>query len=131
MLVGRINVLETKRETLAAKLEALDRPAPEIGPDVEEKIAQAAGEWREVLGRQVPVARRILSKLLQEKIVFQPEDRDGRRGFGFTAVGTIEPLLEGVVPGCLQTVVALMSRSANTLSAWIVAAAQVDEQCRV
>ena len=53
------------------------------------------------------MARQILSKLLQEKIVFQPEDRDGRRGFGFTAVGTIEPLLEGAVPGCLQSVVAL------------------------
>jgi len=37
--------------------------------------------------------------LQEEKIVFEPEDRDGRMGFRFEAVGPIKPLLEGAVPG--------------------------------
>ena len=98
VFVGRINALETRREALSARLEALDRPVPEIDENVEEKIAQATEEWREVLGRQVPVARQILGRLLREKITFTPEERQGRDGFKFSAVGTVRPLLEGAVP---------------------------------
>ena len=41
----------------------------------------------------------IVSKLLTEKIIFAPKDRDGRRGFRFQATGTVEKLLAGRVPG--------------------------------
>ena len=67
----------------------------------------------------MPVARQILGKLLQEKIVFEPEDRDGRRGFRFKAVGTVEPLLERAVPGCLQSVAALDAQSWNRMAQWL------------
>jgi len=39
--------------------------------------------------------------------VFEPEDRDGRMGFRFEAVGPIKPVLEGAVPGGVQRMAAL------------------------
>ena len=32
----------------------------------------AVGEWREIVGRQVPQARQIVQKLLAEKLAFAP-----------------------------------------------------------
>ena len=54
------------------------------------------------LGRQVPQARQIVSKLLADRLTFTPEDRDGRRGFRFQAIGTVEKLIAGLVPGVSQ-----------------------------
>jgi len=65
---------------------------------LERELLDAVGEWREILGRQVPQARQIVQKLLAERITFQPEDRDGRRGFRFEATGTVEKLLKGSIP---------------------------------
>ena len=51
--------------------------------------------------------------------MFEPEDRDGHKGFRFEAVGTIKPLLEGAVPGCLKGVAALKCESWNRLMGWL------------
>ena len=56
-----------------------------------------------MLGRHVAQARQIVVKLLEGRLTFEPETRDGRRGFRFHAVGTVAKLVTGVVPGELST----------------------------
>ena len=84
---------------------------------MERKLRNAVEEWRAILGRQVPLARQIVNKLLAEKITFTPEDRDGRRGIRFEATGTVEKLVEGIVPGRLPAVVSPTGEIWNTVFA--------------
>ena len=65
---------------------------------------QKVGEWRSLLERHVPQARQVLSKLRRKKLVFQPEERLGKRGDTLTRVGTIVTLLTGSVPEFSQAV---------------------------
>ncbi len=90
---------------LERRLEALDAPTLTFDAKLEQRLRDAVAEWRAILGRQVPQARQIVTKLLADKLTFTPEDRDGRRGFRFRATGTVEKLVAGVVPGSLQAVV--------------------------
>lgn len=102
-LVEAIRAQESRRKALERRLEELRRPVATFDPALEAKLRAAAGEWREVLGRQVPVARQIVQKLLAEKITFKPEERDGQLGFRFEATGTLERLIAGMVPGGLAS----------------------------
>ena len=75
-----------------------------------------------MLGRHVAQARQIIVKLLVGRLTFEPETRDGRRGFRFHAVGTVAKLIAGVVPGevsCLQAVASLSIPSWNRLHGWL------------
>jgi hypothetical protein len=86
-------------------LRALDAPVVDVDAGIEQKLTEAVGEWREVLGRQTPQARQIISKLFVEKVSFAPEGRaDGRKGFPFSAIGTVEKLISGAVPRVSQAV---------------------------
>ena len=105
-LVEAIKAQETQRQRLEARLDTLAAPAPAFDLRSEERLREAVEEWREVLGRQVPLARQVLAKLLEEKVSFVPEDRKGRRGFRFRAAGTVERLVAGAVPGLVRAVVA-------------------------
>jgi hypothetical protein len=102
-LVKSLKEHEAQRELLEQRLEALNRPEVAFDAEMEQRLTASVEEWREILGRQVPVARQILTKLLAGRITFAPEERDGRRGFRFTATGTVEKLVEGVVPGSFRT----------------------------
>ena len=52
------------------------------------KIADRLRDWRGLLGRQLPQARHIISKLLGGRLVVTPETRDGVRGFRLTGSGS-------------------------------------------
>jgi len=101
-LVKSLKEHEAQRELLEQRLEALNRPEVTFDAEMEQRLTAAVEEWREILGRQVPVARQIVTKLLDGRITFTPEERDGHRGFRFTATGTVEKLVEGVVPGSFR-----------------------------
>lgn len=99
-LVKCLKEHEAERESLEQRLETLDTPPVSFDAEMERRLAERVDQWREILGRQVPVARQIVTKLLAGRITFAPEERDGHQGFRFTATGTVEKLVEGVVPGC-------------------------------
>jgi len=113
---------DAQRQLLEQRLETLDTPPVTFDAEMERRLAERVDQWREILGGQVPVARQIVTKLLAEKITFSPEDHDGRRGFRFQATGTVEKLIEGVVPGSFRTVVSPrgMNRSKTKELPWIV-----------
>ena len=102
-LVEAIKVHERQRVALERRLAALRRPPVTFDAALERRLLAAVGEWREVLGRHVAQARQIVVKLLEGRLTFEPETRNGRRGFRFHAVGTVAKLISGVVPGELST----------------------------
>ncbi len=104
-LVEAMKDKDAQRSAIASRLSVLDTPPVAFDAQLEAKLTKAVEEWRTILGGQVPLARQIVSKLLTEKIIFAPEDRDGRRGFRFQATGTVEKLLAGRVPGRFPAVV--------------------------
>lgn len=104
-LVEAIKAQDGQRQALERRLRALDSPVAKFDPALERRLREAVGEWRAVLGQQVAQARQVVQKLLAEKVTFTPIDRSGRRGFRFQTVGTVEKLIFGSVPGCLQSVV--------------------------
>ena len=102
-LVEAIKAHEGQRVALERRLEALRRPPVTFDAALERRLQTAVAEWRNVLGRHVAQARQIVVKLLEGRLTFEPETRDGRRGFRFHAVGTVAKLVTGVVPGELST----------------------------
>ncbi len=78
---------------------ALQSPKGRPESCLEARLRATVCEWREVLGRQVPQARQIVTKLLDSKPTFSPESREGRSGFRFQATGTVAKLVGGIVPG--------------------------------
>ncbi len=100
-LVAAIKAAEGQRQTLERRLAALAAPVVIFDATLEGRLRKAAGEWRDVLGRQVPLARQIVAKLLDGRVTFSPASQDGREGFQFRATGSVEKLIAGAVPGNL------------------------------
>jgi hypothetical protein len=98
-LVESLTASDRERRALESRLAALDRPVPTLDQALETRLRRAAEEWRGVLGRQVGLARQIMTKLLAGRVTFEPEDRHGLPGFRFRAVGTLAKLVTGLVPG--------------------------------
>ena len=115
-LVDAIKIQDSQRRLLERKLEDLRRPAVVFDQALEQRLRAAVGEWRDVLGRQIPQARQIVTKLLEGRLTFTPELSDGRPGFRFQATGTVEKLISGVVPECLR---AVASPSNPILNSWV------------
>ena len=53
-------------------------------------------DWRALLTRHVPQARKMLQTLLLERLVFTPKEDEAGRYYEFTARGSLEPLLGGI-----------------------------------
>ena len=98
-LVEALKAQEAQRSALRRRLDALQAPAVAFDRALEERLAAAVKEWREVLGRQVVQARQILTKLLDGRLTFEPAAREGRSGFRFYGTGTVAKLIAGIVPG--------------------------------
>lgn len=109
-------------------LEAESGPVDDV--ELERRIKLAVQQWHDVLGRQVVVARQIVRKLIDGKITFTPEERDGRKGFRFKAIGTLTPFLEGVIPGAAARL-QVMASPTGTISPWIAEFVGTTGCCRV
>jgi lipopolysaccharide biosynthesis regulator YciM len=94
-LVDAIKVQDGQRRALERRLEALQRPPVAFDRVLERRLRAAVDEWRDVLGRQVAQARQIVTKLLQNRLTFTPEKRDGHCVFRFQAIGSVAKLIAG------------------------------------
>jgi hypothetical protein len=61
---------------------------------IERDLRARVKEWRGLLGRQVPVARQIVAKLLDGRLVFTPRDD---RTYEFRGRVSLGGLLQGTV----------------------------------
>ena len=101
-LVQAIRDQERRQQTLRAELANLDRPrvVPLSVGNLKALLGTKAEEWQGLLRRHAPIARQMVRKLVEGRIVFTP-DREARR-YRFMATGTLANFFSGIV--CPQAV---------------------------
>jgi predicted nucleic acid-binding Zn-ribbon protein len=90
---------EQRRTHLRAELVKLERASQFKAFDVrriERELRKRLADWRELLRRQAPVARQVVSHLLDGRIVCTPNQDE--RLYRFTGRVKFDQLLSGVVP---------------------------------
>jgi site-specific DNA recombinase len=98
-LVAKVKERERQRASLQAELTALENlrsagavDAEQLSADVSERLT----DWHGALRREPPVARQILRKVLNGRLVFDPrEDEDGARFYQFSVPATLARLIDG------------------------------------
>lgn len=63
--------------------------------NLKELLRTKAAEWQALLRKHAPIARQMVRKLVEERIVFTP-DREGRR-YTFLPTGTLANFFSGIV----------------------------------
>ena len=101
-LVQAIRDQERRHQTLRAELADLDRPrvVPLSVGHLKAMLQTKADEWRGLLRKHAPIARQMVRKLVEGRIVFTP-DPEARR-YTFLAMGTLANFFSGIV--CPQAV---------------------------
>jgi hypothetical protein len=101
-LVQAIRDQERRQQTLRAELADLDRPrvVPLSVGHMKAMLQTKADEWRALLRKHAPIARQMVRKLVEGRIVFTP-DREARR-YTFLVTGTLANFFSGIV--CPQAV---------------------------
>jgi hypothetical protein len=80
-----------------------------------------ADEWRALLRKHAPIARQMLRKLVEGRIVFTP-DREARR-YTFRVSGTLGNFFKGIV--CPQAVASPSTLSWNQIAAFLTSMRQL------
>jgi hypothetical protein len=101
-LVQAIRDHERRQQTLRAELANLDRPrvVPLSVGHLKALLLARAEEWQGLLRKHAPIARQMVRKLVEGRIVFTP-DREARRDT-FLAQGTMATFFSGIV--CPQAI---------------------------
>lgn len=89
---------EARKENLVAELEQLQALTTTLSLDerqISKRLRDALGNQSALLGRHVPLARQMLTTLLDGHILCEPIQEDHRPGYRFTATGTFGRLLTG------------------------------------
>jgi site-specific DNA recombinase len=96
-LVTGIRERERRKDALLRELAELNRPRVRPLPPAKQQqlLESKLSEWRELLRANAPKARQMLRKLIDGRIVFNPET--SLRRYRFVANGTMSQLLSGLV----------------------------------
>jgi hypothetical protein len=96
-LVQAIRDQERRHQAIGAQLVDLKRPrvVPMTAPQLRAVLCEKANEWRALLRKHAPIARQMIRKLVEGRIVFTP-DRQARR-YTFRATGTLATFFSGIV----------------------------------
>ena len=97
VLAAALKERETRRAHIRHELAALDAPtAARFDPRrVERELRKRLTEWRDLLGRHTPIARQIVTKLLDGRIVWTPKPEAGCYEFHGRTV--LDRLLTGLI----------------------------------
>lgn len=101
-LVQAIREQERRQQTLRAELADLDRPrvVPLSVVPLKAMLQTKADEWRGLLRKHAQIARQMVRKLVEGRIVFTP-DREAHH-YTFLTTGTLANFFSGIL--CPQTV---------------------------
>jgi hypothetical protein len=96
-LVQAIRDQERRHQALSAELADLKRPrvVPMTAPQLRAVLSEKASEWRALLRKHAPIARQMLRKLVDGRIVFPPDQK--ARRYTFRATGTLATFFSGIV----------------------------------
>jgi hypothetical protein len=120
-LVQAIRDQARRHQTIRAELADLDRPrvAPLNVAQLKALLRTKAEEWQALLRKHAPIARQMVRKLVEGRIVFTP-DRATRR-YTFLATGTLANFFSGMVcPQAMASPKATDPFHRAGLSAWSV-----------
>jgi site-specific DNA recombinase len=97
-LVQAIRDQERRHQTLRAELADMVRPrvVPLNLSELKAKVLEKSQEWRALLRKHAPIARQMVRKLVEGRIVFTPDREAGR--YRFTVPGTMGNFFSGLVP---------------------------------
>ena len=79
-LAARLKEQEAQRAQLTRELAAFDdrQKATRVDPRrIERELRKWLAEWRRLLGEHIPIARQMVLKLVDQRIVFTPKPEDG------------------------------------------------------
>jgi hypothetical protein len=87
----------TPSDVLRRELAALDRPcyAPTEVHTIRALLNERVAEWRGLLRKHAPVARQMLRKLIEGRIVFTPQPET--RSYRFVISGSLVKFFNGIV----------------------------------
>jgi site-specific DNA recombinase len=88
---ARKDSLTAEQERLGGMLQAADLDADKIKADLRNRVHGV----KDMLGRQIPQARQMLRKLLEDKIELEPVGRGRERGYKFRGALTVDRLIGG------------------------------------
>jgi len=96
-LLQAIRDQERRHQTIRAELADMDRPrmVPLQVSQLKALLRAKAEEWQSLLRKRAPIARQMVRKLIEGRIVFTPE-REARR-YTFRATGTLANFFSGIV----------------------------------
>lgn len=97
-LAAAVSECETRRRAIQGKLDALDgqdRLATFDVASIRRDLAKRVKEWRGLLKRQTPIARQMLARLLDGRIVWTP--RKDERAYEFMGAVRYDGLLRGIL----------------------------------
>jgi hypothetical protein len=88
---------ERRREVLQRDLAVLDRPRsdPTDANTIRESLREKVSEWKGLLRKHAPIARQMLRKMIDGRIVFTPQPET--RSYGFKIPGDLSSLFNGLV----------------------------------
>jgi site-specific DNA recombinase len=96
-LLAALRERERQRTALQQQLASLDGLREVSGMDtgrIEKALRTRVKDWRALLGRQAPIARQIVTKLVDGRLLFTPHDD---RSYTFTGQVSVGQLLAGLV----------------------------------
>jgi hypothetical protein len=116
-LLQAIRDQERRLDRIRAELEDLDRPrvVPLSLAQLMGLARKKAEEWQALLRKHAPIARQMVRKLVEGRILFTP-DREARR-YTFRMSGTLANFFSGIV--CPQALASLMPASWNQIAPWL------------
>jgi hypothetical protein len=118
-LIAEMKDQEERKKRLVTELEGLTKAEEVASLDAEKIKTELQDRVRDVkalLGRHTPQARQMLRKLLDHKIVVEPIEKDGRRGFRLSGHLNIGRLLRREVYEALQA--GWAAENDNSLTVW-------------
>jgi hypothetical protein len=104
-LVGQIRKREADARSVHQAIESIEAAAAADTPtsEVIDGIRAAFADWRGMIERHASEARLLVRRLIQGRLAFMPKtDAFGRR-YEFSGVGTVEPVLAGILPSNLAS----------------------------
>ena len=96
-LVQAMKDRERRQDVVQRELTALERPRsrPADAHALKAQLRERLAEWRGLLRKHVPVARQMVRKLIEDRIVFTP--RPETRSYRFTIPGDVSRFFCGLV----------------------------------
>ena len=98
-LVAALQTKEAERLQLQERVAAARTPSGPVDiVEIRASLREAVREWRRTLTSHTEQARIMVQTLVDGRLVMQPQRDDDGEFYEFSGVGTLVPIISGIVP---------------------------------